>query len=555
MSTQGITGTDGKVAVYDPDGLWHWWNMNEVYTGGPGLNRYVPKVGDYIEDTSPVRSVTYVVTELNMSTLIPTFVKKRRECECDDESTLNQLIGPGSDTYRVYLDTSVTPHILAVDARLTVGGTLSDHARIYRGTNIGPDGKLISFLFDNSGNFLTNNVPLELAAIDSHVNHSIKVVSVCNTLETMIDGEICTVVIYDDNGHVVCTRQLLVRNTSFIRGVNAAQRYISAISLKSPFLSTSDDHRLEFPINTPIDSSNMIGRIHYSDGGITEMPVDGNKFKIMGMENFISTVPGMTFPLSLCYTLSNGEITYTATSGEGKYITEPYDMITTEQIGALNVKLVAYPVWVDNATGYVLRWFLYNLDRTASFEVTSMVQYNTDSDVYNGKAYGVNQKLSVRINLKNVNNAFISYIHVQTLDITLNHEGFERTTNWTVGFVPGQAPRYGNNLKARVAMITANSYRVRLASEFLTLSDWLQNLFYNSKPIINPSRELTAPEPNFFAIVVGSSRYEYPVSAWNSELTIGQSFDINGTMFIEFFRREPGNDIILGMSAMPVYEM
>jgi len=555
MALRHITGTDGKVAVYDPDGLWHWWNLNEIYTGGPGLNRYVPKIGDYIEDTNGPRSITYVVTALDMTTLIATFVKKRRECECGDETIENQLVGPGADTYRLYLDTSVTPHILAVDARLKVGGTLSDHARIFRGTDIGTNGKCVSVLYDGSGHFLTNNVPLELAALDSHTNHSIKVVAVCNTLEKMKDGEYATVVIYNDAGHVVATRLLLVKNTSFIRGINSAQKYISAISLKSPYLSSADPHLLEYPINTLIDSANFIGRVHYSDGSITEMPVDGTKFKVMGLENFVSTVIGQRFPLSLCYTLSVGEITYTATSGEGKYLTEPYQMVTTEQDGAYAVKLFAYPVWIDAATGYALRWFLYNLDRNISYEVTSLVQYNLDSDAYNGKAYGLNQKLSVRINLRDVSPALRSFIHTQKLEITLVDQGIARTTNWHIAFEPSQMPRYGHNLHANVAMVTATNYRVQLSSGILTLTEWLSKVFYDSKPLVNLSKEVKAPEPNFFAVITTGGRYEFPITAWNTELTISQSFAINGTMFIEFFRRTPNGDIILGMSGLPIYEL
>lgn len=105
--------------------------------------------------------------------------------------------------YCVYLDIFVIFYILVVDVCLMVGGILSDYVWIYCGMNIGLDGKLISFLYDNLGNFFINNVFLELVVIDFYVNYFIKVVSVCYMLEIMIDGELCIVVIYDDNGYVV----------------------------------------------------------------------------------------------------------------------------------------------------------------------------------------------------------------------------------------------------------------------------------------------------------------------------------------------------------------
>lgn len=552
-----ITGTDGKVAVHDPDRLWTWWNMKEIYTGGPGENRYAPRVGDYIEDTTGPRSITYEVTGLDLTTLIATWVKKRRECECGDENTLDGLVGPTSDSYRVYLDDSVTPHVLAVDARLRVGGTMTSHAKLFKGSNIGPDGVCISYLYDNSGTFLSQRIPLELVGvdIDTHVNHSIKCISVCNTNTKLRDGERVTAVIYDDNGHVVAVRELLAVNTSYVRSTNAAQKYIQSISLKSPYISSGDDHTLNYPINTPIDSANMIGRIHYSDGSIVEQPVDGTKFELMGLENFISTVIGQRFPVSLKYTLSPGEITYQAVSGEGKYITEPYSMITTEQIGSFTVKLYAYPVWIDSTTGYALKYFLYNLDRNIGRDVTGFVHPNQDSDVYNGKAYGLTQRLSVRINLRDADPSVNSYIHTQIIEVALLEPGTARTTNWSIGFEPSQNPKYGINVRARVAMVTASNYRVRVNSEATSLTDWLERLFYRAKPLVNLQKEVMAPEPNFFAIIQNGSRYEFPVTLWNSELTIGQSFDLNSTLFIEFIKRTPTNDIIMGVAGLPIYEM
>lgn len=63
--------------------------MNEIYIGGFGLNCYVFKVGDYIEDIVFICFVIYVVIELNMFILIFIFIKKCWECECDDESMFN----------------------------------------------------------------------------------------------------------------------------------------------------------------------------------------------------------------------------------------------------------------------------------------------------------------------------------------------------------------------------------------------------------------------------------------------------------------------------------
>lgn len=408
-TTTGITGTDGKVAVYDGYAPWRWWNLREIFTGGPGLNRYVPKIGDYVEDTSGPYSITHEVIDLDPTTMIPTLKRKYRENE--QVSSDGGLIGQTSATMRVYLNTSVTPHVLAVDARLAVYGSMTSYAKIFLGTNVGPDGKCISFLYDNSGNFLTQNIPLDLVDPDPDVIK--KVVRVCQTNQSMRSGELVTVVIYDDEGVEVSRDQLIVINTTFVRQVDTSQKYITEITLDSPYISDVDPKLLEYPLNTPIDAFSMMGVVHYSDGSTNRMPTDQTKFRVFGLENFISTVVGQHFPISICYTLSPGEVTYNATSGEGKYVTAPYEMVTINQIAAFTVKLYCYPFWNNAIDGYSLRWFMYNLDRNMSYEVTPFVHYNADSDTFDGIAYGLKQNLSVRLNLRDVSVTFKSFIYAR----------------------------------------------------------------------------------------------------------------------------------------------
>lgn len=558
ISTNGITGIDGIVPVYDPNARWCWWNLQEVYVpNGPGAKRYVPKVDDYVEDTELY--ITYIVTYIDPVTLEATLVPINRGTDNGVINTEDVLLGVGpgtqSDTYRIYLDTSVTPHVLAVDVRLRVAGTMAHHAKLFKGTDLGSTGKVISFLYDSSGTFLTQDIPLELVAIDSHVNYSIKVITVAYTNEKLLDGEIVTAVIYDTAGHVVSRRQLLVENTSFIRTANASQKYISHISLKSPYLSTTDNNTLNYPINVPLQAFNMIGVVHYSDNSTLEMPVDGSKFRILGLERYVATVVGQELKLALSYSLSPGEICYGAVSGDGKYVTEPYRLITTTQVGAYTVKLYPYPVWVDNNTGYRLKWFMYNLDRDISFDVTPFVNYNDNTNEFKPKSYGETQDLSVRLNLRDVSPLFISYIHIQKLQILLRETGEARTTNWSIGFEPGQNPQYGINLKARLETLSANLSRLTINSGATSLQDWLEKVYYATKPLIDRTREVKAPEPNFFAITVNGNRYEYPVATWNNPITIGATFEINDTLFIEFFRRSNGTDVLLSTSGMPIYEM
>jgi len=554
--TSGISGTDGITPVYDSNARWCWWEIDEIYVGGQGEKRYVPKVRDYVIDHTSYEVKR--VASIDPVTLIPTLVSITPPNANNGFSQNDILfgVGPGTqaDTYRVYLDKAVTPYVLAVDARLKVGGSGSSFAKIFKGSDVSSSGKIISRLYDQNGVLLTDNIPLELAAFDTTDNTSIKVVSVCYTNESLTDGELVTVVIYNDMGHVVSKRQLLVENTAFIRSVNSGKKYITHISLDTPFLSPNSDVLIEFPINIPTVGLDLKGIVHYSDGTQLKMPVDGTKFKIFGLEQYVGTITGQRVPLVLSYTLSTSETTYNAVSADGKHITKPYTLLSQSQNGAYIVKLVGFPVWVDGATGYKMQWYMYTLDRNFVYNVTEFVRFNINTAAFDPRAYGFLQNLSVSINLRDVSGSFRSYIHVQAVDIVLAVPGTSRTTNWTIGFDQGQTPPYGIDLYANAQNISAGVWKLKIDAGIASFDEWLERTYFATKPIVNQLTELIPPKTNYFAVICGTTRTEFPIENWNTVLTVGDGPVINGTLFIEFFFRNNTTDIRLATAGMPIYD-
>lgn len=552
-----ITGTDGKVPVYDPKERWCTWNLAQIYLGQAAEGRYVPKVKDYVVDVD--LGLTYIVDSLDPITYVP---RLREVTPVNSGGSMSEVdilfgVGPGtqSDTYRCYLDQSVTPHILAVDARLKIGGTMSSYVKIFRGADTSSSGRVVGFLIDQMGNMLTENIPLELAAIDSHTNHAIKTVSVAYTRDKLTDGEIVTAVVYNAEGHVVSKRQLLVENTAFIRNVSAGTKYISHISVESPFMSSSQDYLIEYPLNLPMSGIGLMGVVHYSDGSSIRLPVDGTKFRVYGLDQFVSTIINQRISLVIAYALSPNEAVYGAVSADGRYITEKYQLITVDPVGSYNVKLFGFPVWVDALVGYRLEWYLFNLDRNAIYFATPYVRINQNTTPFNPLNYGYLQRLSVTVNLKDISGVFKDYQHTQTIDITLRGPGTERQTNWTVGFTPDQSPPYGVDLRATTKVIDQNTAYLNISSGISAQLDWIANVYSNAKPLVDPQYETSAPLPNYFALRYGSQRIEYPIDQWASTFTLTTPVPLNSTLFIEFIRRTPTNDMFLGMGAMPVYEM
>lgn len=551
ISTLGVVGTDGQTPVYNPEGRWQLWSMDDIWLGtGIAKGKYVPKVKDYVID--PETSSTFIVDYIDPVTLIPTLRDKRLISTSYTLSETDLLFGVGSgahlDTYIVYLDTSVTPHILAVDARVKIPGTESTYAKLFKGPVLGSDGRVLSKMYDNSGNFVSENIPLEIAAIDSHVNYSIKVPKVCNCTEALVDGEIVTLVAYSSQGHVTYKRQMRVENTAFIRDINASTRYVSHISLKSPFLSATETNTLNFPLNVPLNTFNLMGVVHYSDGQTLELPVDGTKFKMLGLEQYLSSIPGQKMKLVLTYTLGKTEVAYKAIPGDPKRITEPYELVTTNQNNSYTVKLYGYPEWVSEVVGYRMRWFLFNLDRNISFDVTDKVKIAGDQP-FDSFADNYTQRRTVYLNLREVSAIFKPFVHSQVVSVVLRKDPVKEPTPWTVmqEDAVGHTP-YGITTTAKKVAGKANDLVIKAGCA--TQQEWLDKVYYSTYPLVDRISASTVPVPTHFVLTHGTHTSEHPITDWDKVITLTKPVAVGKNVYLRFIRRTTLTDLVLSMAAM-----
>lgn len=553
--TLSVVGTDGQPVVYDPNSLFKPWNYDEVYLGGIGKGKWVPKVQDLVYRISGATVEMFVVTALDMSTLIPTLTRAKEvvnpEPITDEDKLLAPGPGPQSLSYRVYIDKSVMPHAFAVDQRLYVLGTMTKYCIIYRGSETGLL-EPISMMYDQSGTFLGNKIPLELAQTPDNQNTSVKCVPTAYTVEDLPDGEVVIAIFYADDGHVVSKQQLVVENTAFIRSANKDIKYVSHISLESPFISQGNPNEIIYPINVPLEGLNLMGVVHYSDNSTLRLPVDGTRFQCFGLEQYVATIVGQQMPVVIAYNLAPNEIAYGAVVGEGKAITASYRAITSKADKQYELRLFGYPVWMQAANEYRMEWYLYNLDRKNYYKVTQYVMFNENSPAFRPAEYGTNQRLSVSLNLADVDGRYRNYIHTQTIDVVLRKQGSEPVTNWTVAD-PGQQGVYGTGLECRVDYVNQNLKRLHLGSGSTTLEDWIKRIYFDANPLVDPNTEVRAPDPDFFIIDMPGQSIEFPIARWNDELVVSPPLADSDTMFIRFIRRMPNTDLQLAISAVPVH--
>lgn len=543
---------------YDPDRGFRIWSRNEIVSqDGSGL--WVPNINDLVFDpTQGFLRVTDVDITTGRSTL--KFWSPPASPEGDDKVNLLIGSGPGypSESYRIFLDTSVTPHTLTPDSRLRFYGSMVDHYKVFLGADINEDkGILVSTFFDSSGNFLGSSIPVETVEVrDTEGNiveqETIKAAMTGYSNRPMDDGELVTLVAYSNAGEKVSTAQLLVKNTKAIRRPDDGKKYVQGITIESPFLSDADPETIEFPINLTVESLPMTGVVHYSDGERYRLPIDGNKFSLYGIKNYVATVIGQTFDLVLAYNLSVDEISYNESPTANGKLTVPYRAKTVAANGAYTVKLYVYPVWVNPTVGYRLEYWLYNLDRKVKYNVTPYIELGANSAPFNPTLYGVTQTITVAVDLNKVDGVFAPYRHVQTFQLALLTEGDANNANWQIIFTPDQPSNYGRDLKAVMQLVDTNNWRLRLDNGMPSKEVWLNNLYYNIEPLFNDRVESQAPVPTHFRLVFNHNQYEFSVDQWDDELVVNNDLAGGEVLYIEWIRRMVDGDLQLGISALPV---
>jgi hypothetical protein len=554
------TGTDGGVPILGSsinNGLFAIWSLSQIYQGQAGTNMYIPSVGDYVVDNSGSND-WYRVSAIAATTYIPTLVPLTTAPNAVMTSgDLLQGVGPGTlaDTFRVYLDQSVIPFEFAVDQALYFPGPDVASVKIFTGSDFTNNNNCVSALYNQSGQLISQSIPTVPVSVtypDGSTGTAMTI-PVCYTNVALADGTPVTCVAYSSTGTVVSKRQLLVENTAFIRGADTSVKYITSIALECAFLSQTDPTLIQFPINVLTSGLNLMGVVNYSDGSSATLPVDGTKFQILGFDSFVSSVVGQEFTVILKYNLGTDEAVYGANSVNNQmFITQEYTAQTINNDGAYTLKLYAFPVWINAISGYRLEWFLYDLDRSQWWDVTSLVTFASTTPAFQPLTYGTLQNITAELQLNSVDASFTDYIFTQTVGITLLQPG-TNSNPWQVQFTPGQQPPYGPGTLAAVEELAANQWTINLASSYATQAAWLAGMYTNTQPLTDPQQEASVPQPNYFAIQMpDGSQIECPISQWNATQTTTVSLASVTTLFVTFFLRTSTNDLQLSVAGVPV---
>lgn len=548
-------GTDNAVPIKDTDPLWKTWAKHQMWLGGEAAGRYIGKVRDYMEDTD--FHITYMITGFDQL-YIPTLVRVSPKPLADQDSE-DLLLGQTKDAFRCFIDKSVTPHRLQVDGRTYVNARNASVARVYRGNPINGVEEVVSLMLDQSGRPIGTGIPLQLCVIPNGENVAQYYVPTAYTTLDIKDGEFLYVVLFDDTGAKLSSKELRAVVTSFLMSTDLSIKAVTGIAMEGALMSKTVPNRLEVPLGLTLNSINLFGLVNYNSGAPGRAPVDGQRFQLLGLEAFVPSQPGEHFEMFLRYQLAAGEVSFKGgTVGNSRFITEPIDVVVVDVENQLAVKLYPYPVWVNNQIGYRLRWFMLNLDRNILYDVTGLIEFGAGSNAFEPLTFGVKQQLNVVIDLSKVNSSWRAWRHVQPVAITLMKAGDNTGTKWRIGFDPNQSPEYGEGLEIRSKVINSNLNEMDISSGFTTQAEWLQAFYYNTKPVSNPELESGPVYPTHVKITDGNGINQITVRIedyWNKRITTNFNLFEDQTWYLHFLKQGPVKDLILSIAATQVHQV
>lgn len=524
----------------------------DIYTGPDGTGQVCPNVDDMIWSWvhGPMRCIG-----LNVDTGISIVEPWQPPNQNIDASGLDVLLGNGGHTPREYyilhVDNSVVPATITADAKLRLYRKDADHVKYYLGYNDEQVDEVISKNYDGTGNYLNDRVGLEPIQQGEPNIHTAFTPEQSHTTHTLRSGDIVTAVIFNEQGGRISTTEMVVAETALSnKGLNSA-RYVSGINLKSPWMRV-DSNVLEVPVNLPVSSLGLMAEVIYNNGERVTHPVDGTRFSVYGLDNYVASSPDYNHPLVLSYRMDANEVSTKQSATGSNHITKEYSIHTLPAQHEYNLKLFVYPDW--DGSMWIPRYFLANLSRSEILEVTNLVTYGEGSlGTFNPTLWGVEQTFTVSIRLNEVDASYAPYRHVQSIKLVVfGPPRISNTASWLVHYEDHGGQAYGEGIYAEQRLVTVSDYAFKLDVDANSVDEWLNKTFRPTLPLYDKAIESTAPVPTHFDVVVGDERKRYPISSWNQTLNFGVRLATGALVSVVWIIETEHEDLYLGVSGFMV---
>lgn len=521
-------------------------HIDQIYIGDDGTGRVVPNVGDLVYNPL-IPAMLEVKSVVNNYSELDDPIELGRS----GVSVTDMLIGNGgghvSETYRLNVDNSPEIPECSFDSRLRVYDSAATHLKIFLGVDTTVNGTVISAYYNNSGQYISENIPYG-AAFTGADGETIRKPMAGKLTRPLQRGEAVTVVTYVD-GEPRSECRLVARNTTNIRNFNGVNRIVDSIALKSIWLSPDEENTLIVPINVPTSDIQAKCVVTYVDGGQREYTIDGVRAALSGLSEFSSNSPGERKPLTLSYYPTAGEEVLGSGEGIVRHKSVQAWLRSREADGAYSVKLFACPEWMGEANGYKMRYYLLNLDGNLFIDVTKYV-YSSDGSQFKPHGYGVSQSLTVKLDVGAATALGGGYEHLQQFTVTLITTPSASRSPWTIDYQGGSV--YGATVNAALSFTGTEQAQVNLRSGAASLDEWLNLLYYSTSPLLSMSDGTLARRPTHVDLIYDGYTERHSVDEWSKDMTLDNRVTptTGETLFVKFIMETTTLDVVLGVTSV-----
>lgn len=533
-----------------------WYDIGELYMGTPPIDQqtlYVAKKGDYVVNSQIGMYVVLSVDNDNVPALELIFRRNESSnLNPNSESLITAFskYQPSAAQYAL-INTNVTPHTIAISNSYLVFGADRDRMVFFRGSDVSDQtGVVISEVYDGTGTLTGSEVGLE--AVQSGVN-TIKIPRIFHTTKPLVSGEIITGVVYTATGDKVQIQPFLVEDTSYVRDVDVAALFITDLTVESPLLSPTDDTLLENNVNSPFTTSLVKGRLHYSDGSTVDIPINGTKLILHGLDEFDSSRVGRPHNLVMTYYPDNTE-NYVGGGGMTRPHISRHVRLANRRLGDdYSLKLFPVPTFVDTLSGYQFQWWLNNLEGDINIDVTAHIRtHRPDGTPMNGLDYNTEQKLTLTLDLDDVApGTYPGYVHSQIMDMTLSIPGANGDTPWFIDYASNNALPYGQGVRASATNI--GNGRINISLDEPNRDAWLSRVYYAILPLYDNSVLVEPATPSHMLLRYNGVEHRVPIDMWSEsidKLTGAPVFVDQSSLDIVWILATSGGDRYLGHTPM-----
>lgn len=554
-----IPGAGPQLPNDNEAGRFHYiWDVYNPDTVKPGEeSRYrVPKEKEMVVD--PIAQQWYIVSHVNWegdlrSTLEPIF-NSGGDGNSDPLNSIFGLPAGYQGEAIVGIDYSVRPNRAVVDGQVMAPGAA--YALLYEGNTVGENGKVISVVYGSNNEMISNRIPATLAAHHDLTNKEIMVTqpfSVNRNAEELPDGSRATLVWFDHTGNMIPkARSLTVQHTAMLRDHQVGKRYIRKVELLAPwFLNSGDPKTLNVPVNTVLQNLAFRAMVHYSDGSKSEeLPIDGQKVILHGLNEHKPSTPGQRGTLTLVYNLDPDEYIYEAQPGNPNQYRDSYSLLAVDFDGAYSPKLYSYPTWVNGQ--YQLKHYLTDLDRSFIIDATDYVRINELSPAFRPTTYGVEQTIELNLRLSDVVPTFEPMIMRQSTTFILKAPGNEDGSKFDVRYSYDQSAYNDPTFKA--VNQADGRQQIEFGKGYESQDEWLEDTYYAVEPSYNTQREKGPMKPTHFEIEVSSGKvYSYTLSKWADKLYLDVQEPQGRTIFVRWvYESIQGERLLLATTGVSI---